>query len=152
MNIKEIVKKNFRKLYKYHHAFLPITPTLGVKLFFSKGDRDDAYHRQLKAYKAGLAPKIFNKGMFHDVEATHSLHSKYWYYITELAYVIPNIDDNRYLGYGEKYMNLKTYPGIRILAYKLRKIGLDPRDLHLGNIGYINRRLVCIDFDNASMG
>ncbi len=126
-----------------NQSFVPINKNIGVKVFFTAASRNAAKARQRLAQKHGLAPRVYDS--FNTDVGGCNLYC----YFTQMALIIPQSED-------KKYEVEVFYPGLFSLMKKLAKIGLSPRDHHLGNIGYLvlkgKPKLVWLDFDCCSMG
>lgn len=109
------------------------TKRLGYKVYHSYNDISevfDAFNKQKKAYRAGIAPKPGYIFITNDNQIG---------YTTQLAKPIRssinwNIFDNQ----------------VGKLEDKMIKLGLSTCDVHEDNCGVINGRLVCIDFGSMS--
>lgn len=103
---------------------------VGLKLYSSKVQCMKARARQLKAYKAGIAPFVFSNLIKVDKE---------YGYVTELARRCRKISD---IGMSE-------------LGTKIRGLGWDPDydvSFREDNVGYIGKKLVLIDFGSMTLG
>lgn len=115
--------------------FVPLDSKRGVKLYTSKEERDISYFRQKKASKLGLGPKVFKRFSYREpIEVIFQ-----YGYVTEVAKQGRLIWND----YNPKLVKLKN---------KLEYHGFDTGDVIGPNIGYIGKKLVCIDFDEGSMG
>jgi len=124
-----------RELLQFPHgvccSFIDVGSDMGFKLFRHKNPQFE-HEKQTIAYGAGLAPKpgpieVFNiKG--------------YWFvgFWTEIVEIAEDID------YDEDILECE----IDELRDKLYDAGLNPEDLHPGNVGYLDGDLVCIDFSH----
>lgn len=126
-------------------VFLKINQRVGVKLYDSWSTRDHCWKIQKTAYQHGLGPRVGSKFFMNQLaiiaptedEARQLVVEKIFGYVTEVAKVIPwsvEIDDLL----------------LRRLQVSLWDAGIDYTDMHQGNVGYIGKKLVCIDFDNYS--
>ena len=123
--------------------FVPLDSSLGVKLYAERYERDISFFRQKKASKLGLGPKTFKRLTLNNpiVAGTGwrgDVPFKYGF-ITEKA--------RQYRG-----ICRESNPKLVKLHRKLEKHGFMSHDVIGPNIGYIGKKLVCIDFDIGSMG
>jgi len=126
--------------------YYALSKAVGVKIYCSEKERDKTCDKQSLAAKHGLAPTVGDRFSFNCVWIEHSTcsapnirHRVVYGYLTQNA-VLPSM----------RWSLDKFYPFEVELESKLRKIGLVYRDFHFGNVGYIGKKLVCIDFDWAS--
>lgn len=143
MNAKQVetlIRTSPRKNGSFN-LFFRLNDQIGIKLTLNEEIRDKNYKRQQKASKIGLGPEVYGK---MDV----GYEGEFYYgYFTEIVEVIENVaskGDNEYYKlkkqYQEELMELKE---------KLKDVFIF-KDNHLGNIGWKNGRMVCIDFDVPS--
>lgn len=99
-----------------------------VKMYGSKGERNRAYARQLKAHKAGFAPEVVEK---------------------------VNVETNRVFKYG--YVSQRARKGftaseadLRRLQRSAKKFGWRTGDIHHWNVGLILMPVI-VDFGDASL-
>ena len=141
------IQKNRKKAkFGISCIYFALSKTVGVKLYHSEKERDKTCDKQYLASKHGLAPIVGDRFSFNCFWIEHSACSapniKYRVvhgYLTQNA-VLPST----------RWSCHKFYPFEVELESKLRKIGLLHRDLHFGNVGFIGKKLVCIDFDQVS--
>lgn len=132
-----------------HAHFVRLDDKWGVKVYKEKEIRNLSYNNQKHASFFGLGPKV---GDWFDVG-----EAEMYCYITEVADCL--CDDGEppqadIFFDGEKYAEAVEdveeflYPveELNELCSKLRGIGLKFYDCHLGNVGYLRGKLVCIDF------
>lgn len=118
-------------------VYFPLSKSEGVKFYRTKKTRDRTYLLQQRAAKFGLAPKVGQRfyidcfsiepGSFGGVDSR-----RVYGFLTERAQVRR--------GYFNEYH----------LEEQLKNIGIIHHDLHYENVGRLNGRLVCIDFDSCS--
>jgi len=119
----------------------------GIKVYYQEDKRDDSYNRQAEAAEYGLGPAV---GDVFDVPIGSST---YWCYVTQIADLpvspyeyIRNGDEDGYWDALDEWAE-DYYDDIAFLAVALyEKIAWRFEDTHAGNVGFINGRLVCIDF------
>lgn len=149
-------KAFFRKLYKSRRtpsgvscAYVQWTKYVGLKMFTSKRSMSQSYKGQKRAAKHKLAPRVgerltvdvirfsevSNSLGFCDSEAPIPSKLKIHCFFTETA-----------TGIGRRVSRARE----RDLKKRLEEIGICHGDLHQWNIGRIGKRLVYIDFDDAS--
>lgn len=113
----------------------------GIKCYYCKQERDLCFERQKLAAKFGLAPKVGPKLLV----STGRKGNRLYCFITEVV--------KTYREYQ------KTHPGYDVdddpqsevlRETLLKECGLDGGDMHYGNIGFINDKLVCIDFSHMN--
>ncbi len=151
----QFIKKNnnvvSRSPYGVQCRFIKLNDKWGVKVFHRKDTRDYAYDNQKAAAKYKLGPQI---GQKFDLPITLSEDYDGYCYITEVAKILIKYrydydrwEDHKYTKLWdeitEKYKNR-----INTLCMKLqKKINWDfETDSHIGNVGLLNGKLVCIDF------
>jgi len=131
-----------KRLSGCNGSYVKMDERFGVK--FSKTDNmEKNFQRQAKAALFGLGPKCF--GYF-----TYTTKRGYTYgcYVTENAEII--CDPNDSFSY-EAPEGSTIYEDMEKLVKVMRKkTGFNFRDAHVGNIGFIDGRLVCIDFGHMS--
>ncbi len=142
--LTEIVTEGMKKPSPFGVSckFIKLDDMWGIKVYRNKEIRDNAVMRQTKMYGLGYAPAI---------GASFDIGDDKFCYITEVA--IPIVDytpEN-----ADKFVIMcrmaeEEYPGIREEVSKLvknmRKNDYDYFDDHYGNFGWLNGKLVCIDF------
>jgi hypothetical protein len=117
-------------------------------MFFDRNSMNQSYRGQKLAAKHGLAPKVGEKFVLdvisferrqdtwgQETDAPIPFRRKIYCFFTQTA----------------------TKIGKRVGVYKVADleeamvdIGIYHDDLHQWNMGYVGKRLVCIDFDDAS--
>ncbi len=122
-------------------VYFALSKNIGVKLYSTQKERDKTHEKQAHAAKYKLAPaagECFSFQCFwigHNPCSAPDVRYKVIYgYLTQNATMPPKRD------------RTDLYP----LELRLRQIGLVNDDLCNYNVGYIGKRLVCIDFDNCS--
>lgn len=132
--------------------FVQISATKGVKLYHQRSVRDFAMREQAKAHKFKLAPKVYNKVAYRgacpldycDVECDNPVGDDDWSdktlygYVTQVAKVKPAWGPKFDLDLGKLHANMK-------------RNGWATNDVYGTNVGYIGKRMVCIDFDGWTM-
>lgn len=135
--------------------FVRLSPKIGVKIFWTAAERNYAYKAQQFASKYGLGPRVGDKltisardkKLFlalkdyrHKTEPTNWWNGRkatLYGYITQVA-SIP-----------QKGLTDKEHEK---LCHKLELHGFATCDMHEYNVGRINGKAVCIDFDPVTMG
>ena len=135
-------RSRFRK-YGTNTLYVPLDKKTGVKLFPTKRLRDFAYNAQLKAYNAGIGPALYDKFEFDDATI------KGWFYQLD-HYHGCKFKTSKVYGLITQKARIPTFYislGLDEVKSTLNKIGLRKvaNDCDF-NVGFINRRLVCIDF------
>jgi len=145
---EHIFRRNItdKKNIKYGVAcfFVPVTERSGLKMYGNAGDRNYAYRLQTRAAKHDLAPEVGEKFKLK---------------IFGVSYVscgaIKDLWVNTVYGYVTEKVRVPKIVGYRReeeLADALEAVGLEAGDLRPDNMGIKKGRLVCIDFDECSMG
>lgn len=130
-------------------AYLQWTKYAGLKMFSDKKSMNQSFRGQKRAAKHSLAPKVGEKividvitfsqdpeaASWDIVDAPIPRKIKLYCFFTESAQKI-----GRRVPFSKKSVLDKT----------LQKIGIYHDDLHRWNMGYVGKKLVCIDFDDAS--
>lgn len=118
--------------------FVKLDDDWGVKCFRRERKRNECYNWQKKAAAVGLGPKVGEMFSF----------GKYFCYITQVAEVYHNIESMDWDDYCD--IERDNQDEIDKLKAELEeKIGFWFSDDHIGNIGFINGRMVCIDFGDS---
>lgn len=127
--------------------FIKLNKKQGVKIFPTESKAKFARKRQRKAYKYGIAPKVYSKvckclvdnlrkfdrdGFFIDESGNERMFG--YCYITEVAHK------------GGRH----TPKEIKRLEAVYDHLGFKSYDFHGGNLGRINGKLVAIDFGKES--
>jgi hypothetical protein len=113
--------------------FVKINEEWGIKAYRLEYTRDEAYENQTNYHNRGWAPPV-----------GESFQIGGWYcYSTRVAQVIeePNTPYDEILAIEDKYQN-EIDASIR----EMNEIGLFPRDMHAGNWGIYEGKLMPIDF------
>lgn len=115
----------------------------GIKCYYSQWERDLCFDRQKLAAKFGLAPKVGPKLLV----STHRRKNRLYCFITEVVQTVreycqthPNYDWYDDEQYEQLRQNLQD------------KCNLDGNDMHGGNVGFIEDKMVCIDFSHMNNG
>lgn len=135
--------------YGANCVFVPISKTVGVKLYTNAENRDYSYHNQKRASKDGLGPQVGGRFRFPgffivpkgEIEAEANapeidefMLEMYYGYVTQRARAAGYI-------YSDELQKLKS---------SMVAKGFSDYDLLDFNLGRIGKRLVCIDFDMNS--
>ena len=123
--------------------FVKLDDERGLKLYDSRRDAVESRWRQRMATRRGLAPKVFGKA-----ELTID-GRQYFGYISEVADVVPFVDGRLSLPFAAQEI-IEESTDFQVLLDNLREIGLGG-DLATRNIGWINGKMVCIDFSFHSV-
>lgn len=142
-----LVTGSLRRCGSWGH-FVRISEHLGIKFYFDREMRDNAFHSQAIANDYGLAPKAYSTVDF-EFEGRHA-----YGYLTEAIQFTVNDQMNIMMGnsfsaieytqlFERRFGNDK-----RMLDSKMRRSGLTrfANDLNDGNWGYLDNQPVCIDF------
>lgn len=117
------------------------TGRVGIKLFLSEADRDEAFKNQRIAYENKLGPRAIKTFEFYD----NDLDTNFYCYTTEVVKTLAR------KGFTDKVI-YKIGKLIRDLEEKMLGVGLDPWDVHGGNVGVSRGKLICIDFGSIECG
>lgn len=139
--------------------FVALSDTVGIKMYPNKFDRDFAYFSQKLASYHLLGPnagrRLFVEGLENVYNECQEFDAAYCY-LTEIAdlsnssslfYNLDSCGSNCHSGCECHYEESEA---ISDLGMALRSVGLSGGDLHEGNIGEIDGRLVCIDFGKCA--
>lgn len=129
-------------------SYLQWTKYVGLKLFFDRSSMEAARRRQKKAADYGLAPRVGgvvkiqvyswerdDQSCWSDSDAPIPRKRTLYCYFTETATKIG------------RQVSMKK---LLKLEDDLFDIRIFHADLHLHNVGYVGKKLVCIDFDDIS--
>jgi hypothetical protein len=135
------IQRHKRKArYGISCIYMPLSESIGVKIYSSEKIRDKTYEKQAHAANYGLAPIVGDKFSFECFWIGHTC-------------TLPDIRHKIVYGYLTQNAVVKKkgrIHGIGDLRYQLYEIGLVNDDLWNPNVGFIGDRLVCIDFDFCS--
>ena len=130
MNVQmELLTRLKQRKYKTGSVsiFVDLSPRLGVKCFRSKFVRNVAFRRQTRAFKAGIAPSCRMPFLFKQGNV------RLYCYLTQKAQIDVDGDYTKHADFLKKELRKLNY---HVVA----------DDICIWNIGYINKRPVCIDF------
>ena len=137
--VNQIISSSPRKNGCYN-LFFKINDKIGIKLTTTRSHRDRLYERQTECAKLGLGPETYGT-----IDRVKYDREEYWGYFTEIVEVFDeNVNDISYEEYDEWFSLLRN--DVRALKADLSSVFCFS-DLHLGNIGFKNGKMVCIDFD-----
>ena len=126
--------------------FVQINEEWGLKLYQDKGNRTDCYEWQKRAAEHGLGPQVGDI-----VELPGGEDGFDHGYITQVAELIfePYTGGPTPEGYYHRFdeVTKQVRPEMLMLKDELLKIGFYFVDDHIQNVGRINGKLVCIDFE-----
>lgn len=134
--------------------FVKINDTHGIKVYYSKDDRDRAFARQEKMAKHGYAPPV---GVSFDIKHNYNGYSyddNCYCYVTEIAEVCVERVKGVYESWEDWHDKCAAYKvkypsfddDLDELIINMRAVGFDMSDVHMANFGRYNDKLVCIDF------
>lgn len=137
--LSKVIAESPRKNGSFN-LFFKLSDKIGLKLCRSKNRRDENYSWQNEAFRARLGPETY--GTIDNV----TYEGARWHgYFTEIVEVIENFCEK---SPEEKNDIRKKYAdGVKKLKIQLKSIDFPGCDFHPGNIGWIDGRMVCIDFD-----
>lgn len=125
-------------------VFVPLSATEGVKFYHDPEIRDRAAELQRIAHSEGYGPAV---GEFCTMPRLHSWHQPsrwpeetrtVYGYVTEIAE-----DVGKIAYHSEEFEELRN---------RIDEAGYDSSDVHECNVGRIDGKIVCIDFDPAFFG
>lgn len=135
-------------------VYFALNTKVGAKMYASEKTRDQAYKKQAHAYQYKLAPQVgdcFSFDCFwigHNPCSLPDLKHKVIYgYMTQNAEVYKN---KRFCSLGEQLSKSAFNSQMWDLERNLKEIGIVNEDIHSENVGFIGKRMVCIDFDDVS--
>lgn len=116
--------------------YIPITKTICAKLYTRKVVRDQTYKIQRHAARFGLGPKVGDKFTYPVLLVNR------WEEIN-----VSNVVYG-FLSQRAKITGRNSEKDGEYMSVRLNSIGICHDDMHTYNLGYIDGRLVCIDFDS----
>ena len=119
--------------------FVTLTPEWGIKCFRNEASRDKSWENQRAASEFDLAPMVGDKFNF----------GKYYCMVCEVAqtlYPQQNVNDLQWSEYLE-IQNMHRDEIGELRAELENKIGFSFYDDNIGNVGYLNGKMVCIDME-----
>jgi hypothetical protein len=132
----------YRILEGCEAKFVQLTKTKGVKLFWDKKSSKRSFNRQTKAYLNGLGPKVLTDDIYpYGITNDNAIYIQ-WGYLTEVVATFSSKKDF--------YFWDKSMEEFNALGKKLRRLRLCGYDLHHGNVGIKNGKMICIDFGDQS--
>jgi hypothetical protein len=115
--------------------FIKLDDTTGFKFYSSEEKAESCYVKQAYAHGKGIAP-------FAGEFVRFDWRSRGWYgFFTQVAQVGSDVHGADGLGDSDEHTDL-----INEAADMLRSVGFQDEDMHMGNFGYIDGRMVVIDF------
>ena len=145
-----VIKRDSYKQPKFGVSciFVKLNKVVGVKVYATARERNRCHKVQTLAATHGAAPAVGDAFEFECCMLDHFVDDEKLGYRAEITYrkVFCYLTQVAELHRG-KTPSIKN---ILALEYKLYKAGLVHDDLHRGNIGYVNNKMVCIDFDFCS--
>lgn len=128
--------------------FVPITDSIGAKVYQTEEERDFAYNWQNKASDVNLGPEVHGtfefvaeESLYNDeMDEAISAGSILYGYLTEIVEIAGNIHEDV-----DEFED-EHDEAITDLVRALRKIGFNFIDSHIHNLGFKDGRLICIDF------
>lgn len=109
--------------------YYKINEKIGVKFFNNKNERDDSKIFQKSAYYAGLAPNVYES----------IYHEGFWGYYTDNVEML-------HKKYSWQNMPRKIHKQIDKLGEELYNACNFDVDYNWKNFGYLDNKLVCVDF------
>jgi len=144
---------NFEEdLFGVSCRFIQLSPRIGLKLYLTKKEAKFAFLGQEKAYKKGLAPKLYSgvdRYVVRGIDEREGHEDNRILYRSEFGFKTqianPVLDYSlcdEYGNYSRKYENFLS---------KVYEANIPDQDLHDDNLGLINNKIVIIDFCSVSM-
>lgn len=142
--LSEICQLTLERQFNYKEGsecrFIPINDKIGIKTYRSKRERDFAFRGQRIGFKHKIAPRASTR---FTLEGTASSY-KY-------GYITRTVKTLTYDAFLDKKQNDKVfYESFLYLVKQLQNCGLSTGDLDQRNVGFLNKRLLCIDFGELS--
>lgn len=144
----EDIQTLFAKKYESRRSgtagtFIPLTDKLGLKLYQTKWKAMCAFESQRKAFNNDLGPEAY-------FQLSITYKKRKWYgYVTELVEVLEptHMGNTTTADDWDEYEN-EYQADLDKLYDQLIKAGLvrPAQDLHPGNIGFKNGKIICVDF------
>lgn len=122
-------------------VFVRLSSEVGLKFYSSKSERNFAYRLQQRAAKLGIGPLVYGK-----VDLADGIEIR----IKKIGYWCDKFIQYGYLTQIAKQKRV-SYAAFNTLGRKMRKHGFCTADVCDANVGFIGKKLVCIDFDMGSM-
>lgn len=143
-------------------VFIPLTKTIAIKGFMTRGLARASMRRQKKAAKHGLAPKVIVDEVFEVLMPVGGTflgsrtnwsslrrapnykgkHRRLYAYKTE---IVPKVYKS-----ASRSLSIKDKAKYEALQTELLSHGFNVGDLHNLNIGIMNDKMVCFDFGDLS--
>jgi hypothetical protein len=128
-------------------VYFALNTKVGAKMYISEKIRDDTYRKQAHAAQYHLAPQVGDCFSFECFWIGHNpcslpdvRHKVIYGYLTQ----------NAIIEYPKKARKTTFNEEMWDLEMELRDIGIVNEDLGPNNVGFIGKRMVCIDFDYVS--
>lgn len=147
--LEQAIEKNFNKIYSGAGCvFVPITKTIGAKLYPTLRERDFAYRNQNRALKLKIAPKTY--GTFklprpsnwdileYEIYCEKPFKKTVYGYLTEIVKV-------------SNIVNWNDPARLELEETVSEKLGFRTGDLIGANLGWKKNKLIMIDFDSFSI-
>jgi hypothetical protein len=131
--------------------FIQLSKKIGAKVFMYKQEAIETCNRQKRGYRYGIAPKVLanvrkcfidnlrkyddDNDVFDNCDDSDNKFNYGYFYLTEVA------DIERDYGDGE----------FKELATKMERHKFEIDDLDGRNVGWIGRRLVCLDWGQLTV-
>lgn len=121
--------------------FIKINDEIGIKVYRRLEDRDRAFRKQKEMFEHGYAPNV---GVSFEIDGNFC-------YTTQV--VTPIAEGDKYYAYHydkiAKSLSL-LMPNLKAemseLCTNMRNVGYHYYDAHVANFGWLNDKMVCIDF------
>jgi hypothetical protein len=128
--------------------FIPITDTIGAKIYIDQKERDYSYEWQNTAYENNLGPETHGKFEFVTEEGLYNAEmddnipagSVLYGYLTEIVEIVGNLDID-FMEWEDENQD-----DIDDLYEELYQLGFKFVDNHVHNLGFKDGKLIGIDF------
>lgn len=136
--------------------FIKLSPKIGVKIFWTATERDYAYKAQQFASRYGLGPRVGDKLRISTKDKKLFIALKSYRNKEEPSSWWNSRRKTALYGYMTQVASIPkkglTDVEHEKLCNKLELHGFETCDMHDENVGRINGKAVCIDFDPVTMG
>lgn len=145
MNIQKIIKEKIDSSLRGTECFfIKVSDKIGAKIFFhySEDEVKRIYKEHEYAAQHNLAPDIY------DFISVEHLGKILYGYLTEIVKVFPGKQTSEGIMDGRKATKQEEDELDKLIC-ELDSININPgvtEDLHFCNIGWKNRKMICIDF------
>lgn len=126
--------------------FIALNEKIGVKLYCSESERDFAYNNQKLAAMHQIGPEVGKRFSLPTPDEHGNYRSYRFGYVTQVAVVATDR-----VGFFPSWAP-KMEKAVKRLNKKMESLGMESSDNNSRNLGFIGKRLVCLDFGRESRG